>query len=90
MATLCRAAGFSPVPAHWARPVTSRIARVECGLGVTVVPAASHPAVRFGPLRHATATIELTPMTRSTPGALAERLTAMATRLTARAAPGHD
>ncbi|MER6617724.1 LysR substrate-binding domain-containing protein [Streptomyces xantholiticus] len=39
MATLCRAAGFSPVPTHWARSVTSQIAMVECGLGVTVVPA---------------------------------------------------
>ncbi|MEU5999326.1 MULTISPECIES: type 2 periplasmic-binding domain-containing protein [unclassified Streptomyces] len=64
--------------------MASQIAMVECGLGVTVVPAAvsaSHPAVRFRPLRHATATIELTAMTRSGPGALAERLTAVATRL---------
>lgn len=94
MATMCRAAGFSPVPAHWARSVTSQIAMVECGLGVTVVPAAasaSHPAVRFRLLRHTTATIELTAMTRSTPGALAERLTAIATRLTtAQAPPPHD
>ncbi|MEY9994957.1 DNA-binding transcriptional LysR family regulator [Streptomyces sp. V4I8] len=95
MATLCRAAGFSPVPTHWARSVTSQIAMVECGLGVTVVPAAaasaSHPAVRFRPLRHAPATIELTAMTRSTPGALAERLTAIATQLTtAQAPPPHS
>ncbi|MDX3582434.1 LysR substrate-binding domain-containing protein [Streptomyces europaeiscabiei] len=94
MATMCRAAGFSPAPAHWARSVTSQIAMVECGLGVTVVPAAasaSHPAVRFRPLRHTTATIELTAMTRSAPGALAERLTAIATRLTtAEAPPPHD
>ncbi|ATW52283.1 LysR substrate-binding domain-containing protein [Streptomyces peucetius] len=94
MATLCRAAGFSPVPTHWARSVTSQIAMVECGLGVTVVPAAasaSHPAVRFRPLRHATATIELTAMTRSNPGALAERLTAIATQpATAQAPPPHD
>ncbi|MFI1048926.1 LysR family substrate-binding domain-containing protein [Streptomyces griseoruber] len=41
MAALCRAAGFSPVPNHWGRPVTSQIAMVECGLGVTVVPAAA-------------------------------------------------
>ncbi|MFB7325078.1 MULTISPECIES: LysR family transcriptional regulator [unclassified Streptomyces] len=92
MATMCRTAGFSPVPAHWARSVTS--AMVECGLGVTVVPAAasaSRPAVRFRPLRHATATIELTAMTRSDPGALAEHLTAMATQLTtAQAPPPHD
>ncbi|WP_330286404.1 LysR substrate-binding domain-containing protein [Streptomyces sp. NBC_00576] len=94
MATMCRAAGFSPVPAHWARSVTSQIAMVECGLGVTVVPAAasaSHPAVHFRPLRHTTTTIELTAMTRSTPGALAEHLTAIATRLTtAQAPPSHD
>ncbi|MFB7113413.1 LysR family transcriptional regulator [Streptomyces sp. NPDC056291] len=94
MATMCRTAGFSPVPAHWARSVTSQIAMVECGLGVTVVPAAasaSRPAVRFRPLRHATATIELTAMTRSDPGALAEHLTAMATQLTtAQAPPPHD
>ncbi|MFK0113584.1 LysR substrate-binding domain-containing protein [Streptomyces sp. NPDC091217] len=85
MAAMCRAAGFSPVPAHWARSVTSQIAMVECGLGVSVVPAAAstpRPAVRFRKLRHATATIELTAMTRSTPGALAECLTAIATQLT--------
>ncbi|MGW7406048.1 LysR family substrate-binding domain-containing protein [Streptomyces sp. NPDC054833] len=94
MATMCRAAGFSPVPAHWARSVTSQIAMVECGLGVTVVPAAastSRPAVRFRPLRHATATIELTAMTRADPSALAERLTAIATQLTtAQTPPPHD
>jgi hypothetical protein len=58
---------------------------VECGLGVTVVPAAaaaSHPTARFRALRHATVTIELTAMTRSDPGALAERLTAITTQLT--------
>ncbi|MEW2259637.1 LysR substrate-binding domain-containing protein [Streptomyces sp. NPDC047869] len=94
MASMCRAAGFSPVPAHWARSVTSQIAMVECGLGVTVVPAAastSRPAIRFRPLRHTTATIDLTAMTRSTPGALAERLTAIATHLTKeQAPPPHD
>ncbi|OLZ61351.1 LysR family transcriptional regulator [Streptomyces sp. IMTB 2501] len=94
MATMCRAAGFSPIPAHWARSVSSQIAMVECGLGVTIVPAAasaSRPAVRFRPLRHATATIELTAMTRASPGAPAERLTAMATQLTtAQTPPRHD
>lgn len=90
MAAMCRAAGFSPVPAHWARSVTSQIAMVECGLGVTVVPAAAsapRPAVRFRRLRHVTATIELTAMTRSDPGALAEHLTAIAKQLTATQAP---
>lgn len=85
MAAMCRTAGFSPVPAHWARSVTSQIAMVECGLGVTVVPAAAsaaRPAVRFRPLRHATAAIELTAMTRADPSALAERLTGIATLLT--------
>ncbi|MFF7476860.1 LysR substrate-binding domain-containing protein [Streptomyces sp. NPDC008092] len=94
MAAMCRAAGFSPVPAHWARSVTSQIAMVECGLGVTVVPAAAsapRPAIRFRPLRHATTTIELTAMTRSSPDALAEHLTAIATRLTmARTPPTRD
>ncbi|MFD8390807.1 hypothetical protein ACFV2N_16735 [Streptomyces sp. NPDC059680] len=50
MATMCGTAGCGPAPVHWARSVTSRIAMVECGLGVTVVPAAtsaSRPAVRF-------------------------------------------
>ncbi|MFD9187354.1 hypothetical protein ACFWCA_03935 [Streptomyces phaeochromogenes] len=74
--------------------MTSQIAMVECGLGVTVVPAAasaSHPAVPFRPLRHATATIELTAVTRSHPGALAERLTALAAQLTtAQAPPPHN
>ncbi|EFL30345.1 predicted protein [Streptomyces viridochromogenes DSM 40736] len=60
------------------------------GLGVTVVPAAvsgARPTVRFGPPRHGAATIELTAMTRSAPGALAERLTELATRLTATRGP---
>jgi DNA-binding transcriptional LysR family regulator len=87
MAATCRTAGFSPVPAHWARSVTSQITMVECGLGVTVVPAAaataaaSRPDVRFRPLTHGSASIELTAMTRSDPGPLARRLTALATRL---------
>ncbi|MGQ5639961.1 MULTISPECIES: LysR substrate-binding domain-containing protein [unclassified Streptomyces] len=44
MAALCRTAGFSPVPAHWARSVTSQIAMVEYGLGVTQM--ATAPASR--------------------------------------------
>ncbi|MGW2115177.1 LysR family transcriptional regulator [Streptomyces zhihengii] len=90
MAALCRAAGFSPVPAHWARSVTSQIAMVECGLGVTVVPAtASAPrhAVRLRRLRHGSPTIELTAVTRARPGPLAERLTAIATQVTSAPAP---
>jgi DNA-binding transcriptional LysR family regulator len=84
MAAMCRAAGFSPVPTHWARSVTTQIAMVECGLGVTVVPAAAsapRPAVRFRPLRQA-ATIDLTAMTRTDPDPLAEHLTAIAAGLT--------
>lgn len=90
MASMCRTAGFSPLPAHWARSVTSQIAMVECGLGVTVVPAAAaavRPAVRFRPLSHGTATIELTAMTRSDPDALVRRLTTLTTRLTAAQVP---
>ncbi|MEI5519004.1 hypothetical protein WB401_27355 [Streptomyces brasiliscabiei] len=52
--------------------MTSQIAMVECGLGVTVVPVgafAARPAERFRPLRPTTATITLTGMTRSAPGA---------------------
>ncbi|MDQ1006773.1 DNA-binding transcriptional LysR family regulator [Streptomyces sp. V4I23] len=90
MASMCRTAGFSPLPAHWARSVTSEIAMVECGLGVTVVPAAAaavRRAVRFRPLSHGTAAIGLTAMTRSDPDALVRRLTALTTRLTAAQAP---
>lgn len=91
MASMCRAAGFSPVAAHWARSVTSQIAMVECGLGVTVVPAAAasaaRPGVTFRPLRHGTATIELTAMTRSRPDPLVDHLTTLATRLTTTEAP---
>lgn len=84
MAAMCRTAGFSPVPAHWARSVTSQIAMVECGLGVTVVPAAAvtaRPSVRFRPFSHEAAAIELTAMTRTNPGALAQQLTDLATHL---------
>ncbi|MFE1172482.1 LysR family transcriptional regulator [Streptomyces sp. NPDC058773] len=90
MAAMCRTAGFSPIPAHWARSVTSQIAMVECGLGVTVVPAAAavvRPAVRFRPFSHGTATIELTAMTRSGPEPLVQQLTALATHLTASRPP---
>ncbi|MFG3552519.1 LysR substrate-binding domain-containing protein [Streptomyces sp. NPDC047725] len=94
MAAMCRAAGFSPAPAHWARSVTSQIAMVEYGLGVTVVPATastSRPGIRFRPLHHATAAIGLTAMTRSDPDALAEHLTAIAAQLTtAQAPPSHN
>lgn len=85
MAATCRSAGFSPIPAHWARSVTSQIAMVECGLGVTVVPAAAaaaHPAVRFRPFGHPTSTIELTAVTRADPDASVRRLTDLATQLT--------
>jgi DNA-binding transcriptional LysR family regulator len=87
MAATCRSAGFSPIPAHWARSVTAQITMVECGLGVTVVPAAASAAtavrtgVRFRPLTHGSATIELTAMTRTNPDPLARRLTVLATRL---------
>ncbi|GAA2786399.1 LysR family transcriptional regulator [Saccharopolyspora taberi] len=90
MAAMCRKAGFSPIPAHWARSVTSQIAMIECGLGVTVVPAAAaaaRPAVRFRSLGRGAGTIELTAMTRSEPDPLARRLTAMAISLTATEAP---
>lgn len=90
MAAMCRTAGFSPIPAHWARSVTSQIAMVECGLGVTVVPAAAatvRPAVRFRPFSHTTATIELTAMTRSNPDPLVQRLTTLTTHLTTEGAP---
>jgi hypothetical protein len=44
--------------------VTSQIARVMCGLGVTVMPAAAAPEVpRIGVFSHGTATIELTAIT---------------------------
>lgn len=90
MAAMCRTAGFSPIPAHWARSVTSQIAMIECGLGVTVVPAAaatSRPAVRFRLLGHGAGTIELTAMTRSEPDEMARQLTALTTRLTAAETP---
>jgi DNA-binding transcriptional LysR family regulator len=84
MAAMCRSAGFSPIPAHWARSVTTQIAMVECGLGVTVVPAAAattRPEVQFRPFRHGTATIELTAMTRANPDPMVQHLTQLTTRL---------
>jgi DNA-binding transcriptional LysR family regulator len=90
MAAMCRAAGFSPVPAHWARSVTSQIAMVECGLGVTVVPSAAavaRAAVRFRALGHGASTIELTAMTRTGPDPLVALLTELTQHLTARRVP---
>jgi DNA-binding transcriptional LysR family regulator len=89
MAATCRSAGFSPIPAHWARSVTSQIAMVGCGLGVTVVPAAAgaDPAVRFRPCTHPTSVIELTAMTRTDPSPLVTKLTDLTTRV-ARGKPG--
>jgi DNA-binding transcriptional LysR family regulator len=87
MAALCRAAGFSPIPAHWARSVTSQIAMVECGLGITIVPsaaAAGHHAARFRALRHDAATIGLTIMTRLDPDEAVRRFTALTTEVAAR------
>lgn len=84
MAAMCRAAGFSPLPAHWARSVTTQIAMVGCGLGVTVVPAAAataRPEVRFRPFSHGAATIELAAMTRADPEPMVRRLAALTTRL---------
>jgi DNA-binding transcriptional LysR family regulator len=81
MAASCRAAGFSPVPAHWARSVTSQIAMVGCRLGVTIVPAtAAHPrdAVCFRPLRDPAAATGLTVLTREQPDRAAERFTGAA------------
>ncbi|HEX4250566.1 MAG TPA: LysR family substrate-binding domain-containing protein, partial [Pseudonocardia sp.] len=90
MAAMCRTAGFSPVPAHWARSVTSQIAMVECGLGVTVVPSAAavaRAAVRFRALGHGASTIELTAMTRTGPDPLVALLTELTQHLTARRVP---
>ena len=82
IAALCRVAGFSPIRAHWARSVTSQIAMVECGLGVTSVPsaaAAPHHAARFRTLRDGAATIGLTIMTRHDPDEPVRRFTALTT-----------
>lgn len=82
MAALCRTAGFSPIPAHWARSVTSQIAMVDCGLGVTVVPSAAateeHTA-RFRPLRDGAATIGLAILTPDHPDETVTRFTALLT-----------
>ena len=84
MAAMCRAAGFSPIPAHWARSVTSQIAMVECGLGVTVVPSAAATgdhAARFRSLRNDAAPIGLTVMTRHDPDEAVRRFTALITEV---------
>ena len=86
MAALCRAAGFSLIPAHWARSVTSQIAMVECGLGVTIVPLAAvarNHATRFRALRDDAATIGLTIMTRHNPDEAVRRLIALTTDVAA-------
>ncbi|MFI9586455.1 hypothetical protein ACIHCQ_32555 [Streptomyces sp. NPDC052236] len=70
--------------------MTSQIAMFECGLGVTVVPAAAaavRPAVSFRPFSHRTTAIELTTMTRSAPDPLVQQLTTLAARITATQAP---
>lgn len=82
MAALCRTAGFSPIPAHWARSVTSQIAMVDCGLGVTIVPsaaAAPHLSAWFRPLQNGAATIGLTILTRNKPDEAVRRFTTLTT-----------
>ena len=87
MAALCRTAGFSPIPAHLARSVTSQIAMVECGLGVTIVPAAAASArlnARLMPLRQSAATVGLTIMTRDDPDRAVTRFAALTKELATR------
>ena len=87
MAALCRAAGFSPIPSHWARSVTSQIAMVDCGLGVTVVPSAAvtpHHSARFRALRDDAATIGLAILTHDRPTETVSRFTGLITDIARR------
>lgn len=67
MAT-CRGAGFSPVVRHLANTITTQLAMVACGLGVTLVPnvaARSIPApATHRPLTNRTDLVELSLVTR--------------------------
>jgi DNA-binding transcriptional LysR family regulator len=74
MAAACRRAGFSPIASHWARSITTQLALVACGLGVTVVPSAAVTPARSGiairPLVDMAETVGLSVTTRADGGAL--------------------
>lgn len=72
MAATCRAAGFSPQTRHLAHSISSQIALVGCGLGVTIVPetaarTAGADIIRR-PIQGAAATVTYSIATRQGPG----------------------
>lgn len=91
MAAACRRAGFSPVASHWARSVSSQLAMVACGLGVSIVPssavAARRPAIVVRPLLDMAETIELSVAVRDGEEPLSRRFVELATDVV-HAAPG--
>ena len=70
MAAACRNAGFSPDARHLANSITSQIAMVACGLGVTIVPHSSATtwagAVVYRPLQKRVPLVELSLICRDT------------------------
>ncbi|MDP4503603.1 LysR substrate-binding domain-containing protein [Nonomuraea turcica] len=70
MAT-CRGAGFSPAARHLANSITTQLAMVACGLGVTLVPnvaTRSIPApATYRPLTNQADLVELSIVTRDSP-----------------------
>lgn len=71
MAAACRAAGFSPRVQHWARSISSQIAIVECGEGVSIIPRSAAgslpPNVRKIHLQDAGRAVSLATSTRIRP-----------------------
>ncbi|MFC3492599.1 LysR family substrate-binding domain-containing protein [Glycomyces rhizosphaerae] len=79
MAAACRRAGFSPAATHWARSITSQLALVSCGLGVTIVPstamAAAPPNVTARHLLDMAETVGLAVAARNDAGPVAADFT---------------
>jgi DNA-binding transcriptional LysR family regulator len=69
--TTCREAGFSPVVRHVANSITTQLAMVACGLGVTLVPNVTTPSIppaaTYRPLTDRADLVELSLVTRDSP-----------------------
>lgn len=78
MAAACRESGFSPRVQHWARSITSQIAIVQCGAGVSIIPSSASNNLPLGVkklvLADAGRAVSLASSTRVNPELVVEEL----------------
>jgi len=69
--SICRRAGFAPQAHHLANSITTQLAMVACGLGVTLIPSAllgpTQPGIAHRTLTDRTDLVELSLVTRTGP-----------------------